>query len=124
MSKKKILCIDDSVNLVQVLKKRFELELDVEVFTATDGESGLACAQEKVPDIIMLDINMPGMNGDEVLRRLKNEASLSDIPVIILTAHSEEDRAKYIAAGAAQYITSPFNTADLVQTVKQILEQS
>jgi CheY-like chemotaxis protein len=109
---KKILCVDDSVNLLQVLKKRFELELDgVEVITAENGKEGLELARSEAPDLIFLDINMPGMNGDEVLKELKHPSDLppgalntKDIPVIILTSHGPEERSKYIQAGAFDYM--------------------
>jgi len=129
MSKKKILCIDDSINLLQVLKKRFELEVpDVTVFTADNGEDGIRIARAEGPDLIFLDINMPGMNGDEVLQELKHPTSLNEgdldtteVPVVILTSHGPEERSKYLAAGATDYIPSPFDTNALVEKVRGIL---
>lgn len=129
MAKKKILCVDDSINLLQVLKKRFEFELeDIEVITADNGKDGLERARAEAPDLIFLDINMPGMTGDEVLKELKHPSDLpagacntKDIPVIILTSHGPEERSKYIQAGALDYIPSPFDTEMLVEKVKGIL---
>ncbi len=128
---KKILCIDDSLNLLQVLKKRFEFELkDVSVLTADNGEDGLKKARQESPDLIFLDINMPKMNGDEVLADLQNPKNLlegefdtKDIPVIILTSHGPEERSRYLAAGAREYISSPFDTSSLVETVRGLLLQ-
>jgi CheY-like chemotaxis protein len=122
---KKILCIDDSKNLLVTLKKRFELEIDdVVVLSAENGKEGLDLARREKPDLIILDVTMPVMNGDEVLERLKRSANLAenefptaDIPVIILTSHGPEEKGKYLQAGAIDYITSPFDTIQLVNRV-------
>lgn len=127
---KKILCIDDSKNLLVTLKKRFELEIDdVVVLSAENGKEGLDLARREKPDLIILDVTMPVMNGDEVLERLKRSANLAenefptaDIPVIILTSHGPEEKGKYLQAGAIDYITSPFDTIQLVNRVKSILK--
>jgi len=130
MSKKKILCIDDSINLLQVLKRRFEFDIeDVEVFITDNGEEGLRIARTEKPALIILDISMPEMDGSQVLEALKHstpegESSTKDIPVIILTSHGPEERAKFIAAGALDYISSPFDTTELVDKVKKALASS
>jgi DNA-binding response OmpR family regulator len=125
MAGKKILLVDDSINLTQALKKRFEFELkDVSVFIARNGTDGLALAKAERPDLIILDVNMPDMNGDIVLKKLKSadEGSLTKhIPVIILTSNDPEEKPRFIAAGALDYITSPFSTDELVAKVKKIL---
>ncbi|MBU1863284.1 MAG: response regulator [Candidatus Omnitrophica bacterium] len=125
MSKKKILFIDDSVNLLQALKARLGLEMeDVEVLMAYDGNEGIALARAQKPDLIFLDINMPNLNGDEVLKQLKSsDASSTEraIPIIILTSYGPELRDRYIAAGATDYMTSPFDSGELIQRVKQLL---
>jgi len=126
---KKILCIDDSENLLQILKKRFEFELpDVEIFTAQSGEEGIKVARDECPDLILLDITMPDMNGDEVLQRLKHPHDIPpgqcptvEIPILILTAHGPEERNRFLTAGATDYISSPFDTGELVEKIKNLL---
>ena len=118
---KKILLIDDSINLIQVIKKRFEFELaGVEVYTATNGKDGLEIAFQEKPDLILLDINMPDLNGDEVLTQLKSSEDTKNITVIILTARGPEKRNKYISLGATDYIPSPFDTSEIVQKVRDL----
>ena len=129
MKMKKILCIDDSVNLLQVLKKRFEFEIpDVEVITTDNGEDGLMLARTENPVVIILDINMPEMNGEEVLQELKHptnlgegETSTKDIPIVVLTSREPEERSKFIRAGAVDYISSPFDTNELVAKIKTLI---
>lgn len=125
---KTILCIDDSINLLQVLKKRFEFELkDVRVITADNGEDGIKLARSEKPDLIFLDINMPGMSGDEVLSVLKKRTycaetfNTADIPIMILTSHGPEEKSKYLSLGATDYISSPFDTSVLVEKVRCLL---
>ena len=126
---KKILCIDDSKNLLQILRKRFELDMpEVSVFSAQSGKEGVAIARKECPDVILLDITMPDMSGDEVLKQLKRPhdidaatCSTKNIPVLILTAHGPEERDRYIEGGAADYISSPFDTGELVEKVKSYL---
>jgi CheY-like chemotaxis protein len=128
---KKILCIDDSVNLLQTLKKRFELEIaDLKVLGADNGPQGIELARKEKPDLIILDITMPGMDGYQVLHELKHpdkiaadEYSTVDIPVIILTSHGPEERGKYLQAGALDYISSPFDTVDLINRVKSLISK-
>ena len=129
MATKKILCIDDSINLLQVLKKRFGFDIpDAEVITTDNGEDGLMLARREKPDVIILDINMPEMSGEEVLAQLKHptdlgegESSTKDIPVVVLTSRGPEEWAKFIKAGAADYISSPFDMSELVAKVKIII---
>ncbi len=119
---RKILLIDDSINLLQALKKRFEMEIaDVEVLTATEGKDGFAIAVEEVPALVFLDINMPGINGDEVLKKMRAIKALDNTKIIILTAHGPELRDEYLELGATEYIPSPFDTTEIVEKVKGLL---
>jgi len=128
---KKILCIDDSPNLLQMLKKRFEMELpDVTVFNAANGREGIETARREHPDLIILDITMPDMSGYEVLEVLKRSTNLAedehpttDIPVVMLTSHGPEEKGKYIQAGAIDYISSPFDTLELIGRIQSILNK-
>ena len=122
MSNQKILCIDDSVNLLQVLKARFQLEMEnMEVLTTTDGEEGIRLAQTEKPNLIILDVTMPKISGIEVLKQLKSENETCTIPIIILTSRGPEERDMFIKLGAADYIPSPFETDDLIKRVKELL---
>jgi two-component system sensor histidine kinase/response regulator len=89
------------------------------VWTATDGEAGLALAQERVPDVVLLDVMMPRLNGLEVCRRLKADESTAMIPVLLVTAlDAREDRLAGIDAGANDFITKPIDSADLSLRVR------
>lgn len=123
----KLLLVDDSVNLLQALRRRFEIEIPgIQVFMADNGVDGLALAQEQVPDLIFLDVSMPGMTGEEVLDALKAGANtdegrkVAQVPVIILTSHGPEEREKFLLKGAYDYVCSPFDTNELVLKAKKI----
>ncbi|MBF0507002.1 MAG: PAS domain S-box protein [Nitrospirae bacterium] len=121
-SKQKILLVDDTPSNLLVLGE--ELKADYEVFIATSGESALKKIFENPPDLILLDIIMPGMDGYEVCRRLKESKSTHDIPVIFITAkNAEEDETKGLDIGAVDYITKPFSLPIVRARVKTHLER-
>ena len=126
MENKKILVIDDSVHLLDVLRKRFAFTIqEANVVTATTGKEGIELARSEKPDLIILDITLPDIKGDEVLKQLKkdkNHPETQHIPILILTSHGPEERSKYIALGAADYTPSPYDSADLITTVKKYLD--
>ena len=102
---KKLLLVEDDITLRDLYAARFGIE-NYELAVATDGESGLAMAQELIPDCMLLDLRIPKLNGFEVLRRLKENPKTKKIPVIVLTALSgDEDRRKCMEAGAAAFLT-------------------
>ena len=102
---KKLLLVEDDITLRDLYAARFGIE-NYELAVATDGESGLAMAQEIIPDCMLLDLRIPKLNGFEVLRRLKENPKTKKIPVIVLTALSgDEDRRKCMEAGAAAFLT-------------------
>jgi len=91
---------------------------------ATDGEEALAVAIEGRPDLIIMDIQLPKMDGLEVTRRLRQTPEFSQVPIIALTASAMEgDREKIIAAGCDKYISKPINTRQLPEVVAEILRQ-
>jgi DNA-binding response OmpR family regulator len=105
------LLIEDDPSIVAGLELNLALE-GYEVLTAADGESGYRLAVDKAPDLILLDIMLPGMNGLEVLRRLRQLDA--DVPVLILTARGEEaDKVLGLTLGADDYISKPFNLGEL-----------
>jgi DNA-binding response OmpR family regulator len=119
---KKILIVDDEPNIVMSLEYIFKKE-NFEVFIARDGAEAIEIAEEKVPDIVLLDIMMPNVDGYQVLNHLKNHAELNDIKVIFLSAKNKiSDIELGLQLGANKYISKPFSTKKLVKEVKEILK--
>ncbi len=117
----KILVVDDHEDNVELLRARLEAR-GYEVFGANDGLTALEIAQKVVPDLILLDVMMPKMDGMEVVRRLKANKDLPFIPVIMQTAlDSTENKVEGLDAGADDYITKPINFAELEAHVKAML---
>jgi DNA-binding response OmpR family regulator len=117
----KILVIDDEPDLVSTIQCRLEWS-KFEVVAADNGEEGLEKAANEKPDLILLDIDMPGMNGHEVLDRLRNRRDLRDIPVIMCTALCEaEDIAKASSYDIVDYIAKPFDFSELVEKISNVL---
>jgi DNA-binding response OmpR family regulator len=111
MASERILLIEDDPSIVAGLELNLSLE-GYEVLTAADGDSGYRLAVEKEPDLIVLDIMLPSVNGLEVLRRLRQVDA--DVPVLLLTARSEEaDKVLGLTLGADDYISKPFNLGEL-----------
>ena len=117
----KILVVDDTEMNTEVLDD--VLSLEYTVFTASDGIMALETAIKEQPDIILLDIMMPGMNGYEVCEKLKADDKTKNIPVVFLTALTDaQNERKGLALGAVDYITKPFNLALLKERVKNHLD--
>ncbi|GAB4289175.1 MAG: hypothetical protein Kow0098_06980 [Ignavibacteriaceae bacterium] len=121
---KKILVIDDLPENVFMLQDRLEHE-GFEVITAYDGQSGIEKANEELPDLILLDVMMPGLNGIEVCKTLVQEPNTSNIPIILVTAKSgAEDTKEGLEAGAFDYIKKPFNRIELMARIHSALKLS
>src|SRR3990172_990589 len=121
---KKILIIDDLPENVFLLQDRLENE-GYEILTAYEGQSGIDKARAELPDLILLDVMMPGMSGIEVCKILVNDPSTSDIPIILVTAKSgAEDTKEGLEAGAFDYIKKPFNRVELLARVNSALKLS
>ncbi|MCA8864653.1 MULTISPECIES: response regulator transcription factor [unclassified Halomonas] len=119
----KVLVVDDEPNIVLSLEFLME-QAGFEVVTAEDGEQALASVNESQPDLLLLDISLPGMSGFDVLERLRSEAATAQLPIIMLTAHGRDvEREKGMALGADDYITKPFSTQSLVEKVKALLSE-
>jgi DNA-binding response OmpR family regulator len=117
----RILIVDDEPNIVLALELLMKKE-GYEVHTVDDGERAVQAAKELRPDLILLDIMMPKMDGYEVCQRIRSDALLKDISIIMLTAKGREvEREKGLALGADHYITKPFSTRQVVMKVKEIL---
>jgi CheY-like chemotaxis protein/anti-anti-sigma regulatory factor len=118
----KVLTVDDSKTIRMIVKKAFK-PYDCQIFEAENGVEGLAEAGKQKPDLIILDITMPVMNGIEMLDRLKGEAGLKDIPVIMLTAESGKDNVvQIVQKGVKDYIVKPFKGEDLLARVERIFK--
>lgn len=116
-----VLVIDDSPDVHRLLKARLRHE-ELELRAATSGKAGLAAAREGNPAIILLDLDMPDMDGFEVLRHLKNEPDTVHIPVIVLSGlQSAQDKVTAFDLGAVDYITKPFNLTELRVRVRSAL---
>jgi DNA-binding response OmpR family regulator len=117
----RVLVIEDEENLVEALRISLERE-GFEVFTAQDGGDGLSAARQIHPDLIVLDVMLPTMDGFEVCRILRRE---SDTPILILTAKGEEiDRVVGLELGADDYVTKPFSMREVVARIRGMLRRS
>ncbi|CAM3915845.1 response regulator [Vreelandella rituensis] len=120
----RVLVVDDEPNIVLSLEFLME-QAGFDVVTAEDGESALACVNDAIPDLILLDISLPGISGFDVLEQLRADSDKAHLPIIMLTAHGREvEREKGMALGADDYITKPFSTQALVSKVKALLAET
>jgi DNA-binding response OmpR family regulator len=120
--KPRILVVDDEPDLVTVLKIGLETE-GYDVLTASDGEQGLALARQCMPDLLMLDLMLPRMDGYKVCRALKFDERYKKIPIFILSARSgETDRRLALELGADEFHSKPYNMRELVARVRSRIE--
>jgi two-component system, cell cycle response regulator DivK len=118
----KILYVEDNDDNVYMLKMRLELLGDFDVVAAPDGEQGCATAVSERPDVILMDLEMPVVDGWEATRRLKDDPQTRDIPIIALSAHAlAGDREKALAAGCDEFDTKPIEFERLVATLRRVL---
>ncbi len=123
MSRGKVLVVDDEEYIQHILNFSFGAE-GYDVVTAADGEEGIKKAKSEKPDIIVLDIMMPKMDGYEACRRLKTDPSTKNIPVILLTAKGREvDRKLGTQAGADDYVVKPFSPGRLIERVEGMMKR-
>lgn len=120
----KILIIDDEPHIVELI--RYNLEgAGFKTLQALNGNEGLALAQKEVPDLVLLDLMLPGIDGLEVCRQLRSDEDLKSIPIIMLTAKSAEiDKVLGLELGADDYITKPFSVRELIARVKALLRRT
>ncbi len=122
MEQKRILIVDDEPDIIRLVKFILE-KRGFEVFVASDGKAAISSAFKILPDLIVLDVLMPNFNGYEVCEKLKKDERTKNIPVVMLSAKSQESEKKQgFAAGAADYISKPFNTEDFVSRVTSIIK--
>ena len=121
MAKKKILIVEDEESLLK-LESILLTSRGYEVVGVTDGPAALDAVMNRKPDLVLLDIMLPGMDGFEVCRQIKNNQFSRHIPVIMLTAKkSREDMARGEEVGADWYITKPFKSAMVIETIQRFL---
>ncbi|MBS2028119.1 MAG: response regulator [Deltaproteobacteria bacterium] len=119
----RILIVDDEPDLVRLLDYNLK-QAGYETVTTSTGETALALARARKPDLVLLDIMLPDISGTEVCRQLRRDASLKSVPILMLTAKSEEvDRVVGFELGADDYVTKPFSVRELVLRVKAVLRR-
>jgi DNA-binding response OmpR family regulator len=117
MKKSRILVVDDEPDIVELVRHHLARE-HYDVVTAADGETGLAEARRKLPDLVVLDLMLPGIDGLEVCRRLRSDARTQHIPIVMLTAKGEESDAVIgLSQGADDYVRKPFGMKELVARI-------
>jgi DNA-binding response OmpR family regulator len=121
---KTALVIEDEPDIVRLLAHYLE-QSGYRVRTETTGPAGLRAAIERVPDVIILDVMLPGLDGHEVCRRLRSDPATAAVPILMLTARGEEsDKVRGLEIGADDYVTKPFSPKEVVARVKALLRRS
>jgi DNA-binding response OmpR family regulator len=121
MDKKKILVIDDEMALQMGVAIRLQAS-GFEVLTASDGQEGLEKARKETPDLILLDLMLPKLDGYKVCRMLKFDANYKNIPIIMLTARAQDvDKSMGAEVGVNAYMTKPFDHRELLEKIKELL---
>ena len=118
---KKILIVDDEPNIVMTLEYAFKKQ-DFEVFIARDGSEALQILKTDVPDVVLLDIMMPNVDGYQTLNFIKDQVSLKDTKVVFLTAKNKaSDIEKGLKLGADKYLTKPFSIKKIVSEINELI---
>jgi two-component system, OmpR family, alkaline phosphatase synthesis response regulator PhoP len=124
MTKEKILVVDDEEDILELIRYNLSRE-GYAILCAGSGEEGLKIARSENPDLVVLDLMLPGLDGLDVTRRLKGEDATRSIPIVMLTAKGEEsDIVTGLELGAEDYITKPFNTKVLVARIRTVLRRN
>ena len=122
--KEKILIVEDEKDIIKMLRYNLEKE-GFKVIDARDGEDAMDSAVRQQPNLILLDLMLPGMDGLEVCKALKKESKTNPIPIIMLTAKSQEsDKVVGLELGADDYITKPFSPRELIARIKAVLRRA
>lgn len=122
-AKKRVLLVDDEKDLVETMEMALEAQ-GFEVISAFDGEEGLAKALHEKPDVVILDLMMPKMNGYQVCWEIKNREETKALKVIMLTAKTQEsDKFWGFETGADEYVTKPFEMSELVKKISKFVQK-
>ena len=120
---KKILIVDDEPDIVMMTELRIKA-LGYDTITAKDGQEALNKAKQEMPDLIILDVMMPKMDGYKVCGLLKSDSRYKNIPIILFTARAQEvDRQTSVEVGADAYLNKPLNAEQMSTTIKELLEK-
>ena len=123
MKKPKIVVIEDEVDILEVINYNL-LKEGFDVCSALDGEEGLALIKKEVPDLVLLDLMLPGLDGIEICRKLKTDYSTRSIPIIMVTAKGEEsDIVLGLGMGADDYMVKPFRPRELMARIRSVLRR-
>ncbi len=118
----RVLVVDDDPQVLKLLRLNFEME-GYDVDAATDGSEALAAAARRRPDAVVCDVMMPGMDGLEVVRRIREDPELADIPIVVVSAKAQRsDMREGVKAGADEYVTKPFDPQDVLDAVARLLD--
>ena len=121
MAAARVLVVDDEPPIRLLCRVNLEAE-GMEVLEAGDGPTGLECARKERPDVILLDVMMPGLDGWRVAEELLEDPATSSIPIVFLTARAElRDRARGLDLGGLDYVTKPFNPVDLAPLIRDLV---
>lgn len=121
---RRVLVVDDDPHIRELLRILLDLE-EFELIEAPDGERALQQAREQDPDLVLLDVSMPGVDGFDVCTQLRADPALAGIGVILLTARAtQHDRERGMDAGADAYLTKPFSALQLLETMEQLPERA
>jgi two-component system alkaline phosphatase synthesis response regulator PhoP len=122
--KKKILVVDDEVDIVELIRYNLEKE-GYDVLSASDGEKALEIVRKSAPDLVILDLMLPVIAGLEVCRFIRKDLSTEHLPIIMLTAKTEDlDKIIGLELGADDYITKPFNVRELISRIRAVLRRA
>ena len=121
-NKRKVLLVDDEPSIIKTIGKRLEIE-GFQVIIAMDGEEALAKAQSEKPDLVVLDLMLPKVNGFEICAQLKKDRQSKEIPIVTIFSGlgNEEDKDRCLALGAAAYITKGKGAGPLIEQIKALL---
>ncbi len=123
LKNKVVLVIDDVESVLQLIRAAL-IDHPVDVLTAGDGRSGLTLAQELTPDLVLLDLALPVLDGWDVLTALRSDPATAGVPVVIITAHGDSDSASRARdLGAEGFISKPFRPAELRRIIERILDE-
>jgi CheY-like chemotaxis protein len=119
----RVLVVDDDPQVLRLLRVNFELE-GYDVALASNGEEALAAVAAELPDVMVCDVMMPGIDGLEVVRRLRADPATAKLPVVVVSAKAQQaDLAHGKEAGADEYVTKPFDPQDLLDAVGRLLKR-
>jgi DNA-binding response OmpR family regulator len=121
--KPRVLVVDDEAPIRLLCRVNLEAE-KMEVLEAEDGPSGLEAARRERPDVVLLDVMMPGLDGWRVAEELLEDPETSSIPIVFLTARAElRDQARGLDLGGLDYVTKPFNPVELADTIRDVIDR-